>query len=651
MSDFTLSQDFLDKYRHSPSPFSAIGEITYLRTYSRLMKNGKKEKWVDTVERVVTSAFQFQKEHILRQRMMWNEKEMNKSAERMFDKIFMMKFTPPGRGLFAMSLDLVRKKGATPLNNCAFVSTKNLDEDPLTPFMFMMDVSLLGTGCGFSTEGAGKLIIKKPRDEIVLHKVEDSKEGWTESVRLLLESYFIEDKPNVIFQYDAIRKKGEPLLTFGGTSAGADPLIKAHKLMRQILERNIGNPISVTVITDIMNIIGKCLVSGGIRRVAQIAFGTADDEFINLKNYSKNPERMQWGWASNNSIFASVGDDFKKLEEHICQNGEPGIMFLDNCQNYSRMDGNPDYIDYRVDGGNPCLEQTLENFEMCNLVEVMINRNSTLDEFLETLTCAFLYAKIVTLIPTNWPQSNAIMFRNRRIGCSVTGIAQFLAKYNIHTLKYWLQEGYSTLQSFDTLISERFGIPRSIKITSVKPSGTVSLLSDSTPGIHYPISRFYIRRIRFTSDDKLLHSIRRKGYNVIDNPPMEDNTSIVEFPIDCGEGVRSQKDVSIWEQLSLIAFMQTNWADNAVSCTVTFDRKREGKEISKALAYFQYQLKCVSFLPRDDDNPTPYNYMPYEEITEEKFHEMSLKIKHDVLITTDQDAVVEIGCDGDHCTR
>ena len=128
-------------------------------------------------------------------------------------------------------------------------------------------------------------------------------------------------------------------------------------------------------------------------------------------------------------------------------------------------------------GGNPCLEQSLESYELCCLVETFPARHATKEEYLRTLKFAYLYAKTVTLRMTHWPETNRVMLRNRRIGCSVSGVADFLGQHSLEELRQWLDEGYQTVQHWDEVYSNWFCIPRSIKTTSVKPSGTVSLLA------------------------------------------------------------------------------------------------------------------------------------------------------------------------------
>ena len=191
-------------------------------------------------------------------------------------------------------------------------------------------------------------------------------------------------------------------------------------------------------------------------------------------------------------------------------------------------------------------------------------------------------------------------------------------------LRNWLESGYDKLQEYDKNYSDWFAVPRSIKTTSVKPSGTVSLLAGSTPGLHYPESRFYIRRIRLSVNSPLIKPLEKAGYKIEPAFGSEALTVVIEVPVAVGEGIRTVSEVPMWEQMALAAFMQRYWADNQVSCTVTFDPEKEGPMIATALNYFQYQLKGISFLPKLELGA--YKQMPYEEISEKKYNEMVKKL-------------------------
>jgi len=291
--NFTLSDNFIEKYKRKRAPFgfNGLGELVYMRTYSRLKEDGKNEMWWETVQRVVQGTYNMQKNHIERYDLGWNAWQAQRSAQEMYDRIFNMKFLPPGRGLWSMGTSLTEERGLyAALNNCAFVSTQNLKDDLSKPFTFLMDASMVGVGVGFDTKGAESFVVRgpKPDREPEIYHIPDTREGWVESVRRLLDSYFLGITP-VVFDYTKIRKEGAPIKGFGGVSSGYKPLEEVHKMIREALDKNISEPISVTTIVDIMNMIGKCVVAGNVRRTAEIVFGdSTSDEYINLKNYKKN---------------------------------------------------------------------------------------------------------------------------------------------------------------------------------------------------------------------------------------------------------------------------------------------------------------------------------------------------------------------------
>lgn len=281
---------------------------------------------------------------------------------------------------------------------------------------------------------------------------------------------------------------------------------------------------------------------------------------------------------------------------------------------------------------------------MCCLVETFPTKHETLEDYKRTLKFAYLYAKTVTLTQTHWPETNRIMMRNRRIGTSVSGVAQFIGERGLNELKTWLNEGYSTIENYDKIYSDWFAVPRSIKTTSVKPSGTVSLLAGTTPGVHYPESEYYIRRVRMPKESDLIEPLRKANYH-IEEDKSDMSSYVVEFPVHVPH-TRTTSDVSLWEQLELAAFMQQHWADNQVSCTVTFTES-EKDQIEPALNYFQYRLKGISFLPKLET--TAYPQMPYETITKEQYAEQIKNIKKVKFKQIQEDSIPELYCDSESC--
>jgi adenosylcobalamin-dependent ribonucleoside-triphosphate reductase len=623
---FTLPNDFVEKYKTAESPFgfvdaggNSLGEITFVRTYSRVKEDGTKERWYEVVRRVIEGMYSVQKNHAKENRLPWNDYKAQKSAQEAFDRMFTLKWTPPGRGMWTFGTPLtMEKRNSAALQNCAMVSTKDLDKnDPGALFAWVMDALMLGIGVGFDTLGAEKNFpIYSPAEPEVTYEIPDTREGWVESIRLLLNSILRPNQNIQKFDYSLVRPEGAPIKGFGGTASGPAPLIKLHEQLREVVGGRAGEKLDSRAIVDIINLIGTCVVAGNVRRSATLALGGAEDEeFINLKNYDKFPERAPWAWMSNNSISAKVGMDYTQYVDRIADNGEPGFIWLDVARNYGRLADPADGKDYRVMGFNPCAEQPLESYELCTLVEVHLNRHESKEDFLRTLKFAYLYGKTVTLLPTHWQQTNGIMQRNRRIGTSLTGIASFADAHGLPATREWMDEGYNKIRFYDRKYSEWLCVRESIRVTTVKPSGSVSILSGATPGVHWmPGGKFYLRSIRFGNTDPMLHLFKAAGYKV--EPALySDSTSVVYFPISSGIK-RSEKDVTIFEKMALAATAQKYWSDNGVSVTLSFDKETEKQHVASVLNMYEGQLKAVSFLPMGND---VYEQQPYTEISEEEY--------------------------------
>lgn len=652
---FTLDDNFVNFYRNIkpdwgfPSGPNSIGELTYARTYSRIKPDGNNETWVDTVRRVVEGTYEIQRRHAVKHGRAWDPAMATDSAQEMFDRIFNFKFLPPGRGLWMMGTDYVmnRNNGA-PLNNCAFISTEELRSGSAYPFTFLMDMSMLGVGVGFDTQGVGA-VVKQPEGSYEF-TIPDSREGWVDSVGRLAESY-LTSGAEPVFDYSAIRKQGEPIKGFGGTASGPAPLMKLHGRMRDVFGSALesGGALTSRHIVDIQNMIGACVVAGNVRRSAELALGEIDDtEFINLKNYEQNPERAEWGWASNNTVVIRDGDkpDYSAIAERIADNGEPGLFYIDVARAYGRMGDEPDYADYRVAGTNPCAEQMLESGELCTLVEVFPTRTTDIVDFLRTLKFAYLYAKTVTLIDTHDERTNEIMRRNRRIGTSASGMVQFVHREGKDSLKQYLRAGYGYIDNLDKKYSTWLGIPTSIRKTTVKPSGTVSLLAGATPGVHYPTADYYIRRIRLQEGHALVDKLIEAGYTV-EQDVYSDNTLVVEMPVK-GEGLPTEYDVSVFDKADMATFMAEHWSDNGVSCTITF-QPHETECLETVLTNNAGKWKTVSFLPISRSATAAYAQMPYEEITPAQYDDMVRDLKPVDLTPSGSDGEMEEFCETDIC--
>ena len=695
---FKLKKDFKSELqaRTVEWGYGGLSAFTYYRTYARKKDNGKLETWQECIIRVIEGMFSILKTHSITSGHSWDEKRAHKLAEEAAERLFQFKWTPPGRGLWMMGTPFVYEKGGAALNNCGFVSTENIDAELSKPFAFLMDMSMVGVGVGFDTKGAGKIAAIEPYGSPELIVVEDSREGWVELIACLIDSYLEEGSAPVEPDVSLVRAYGEPIVGFGGVASGPEPLVQGFYGIRDILSNRASskNPLLTSVdITDIMNIIGKIVVAGNVRRTAEIAFGEPDDEeFASMKNWEQfgvetgsiAPSELKeineadyneynsdwdsraiiakryanhswsykfggWRWASNNSIFAKLGMDYTEVAKKVASNGEPGFAWLDNMQAYGRMKDPADHKDHRVRGGNPCLEQSLEPYELCCLVETYPAKHDDYWDFQRTLKFAYLYAKTVTLVPTHWRETNDVIKRNRRIGTSQSGIQEAILRFGRRKyLEEFCDQAYNYINYLDKKYSEWLGVPLSIKKTSVKPSGTVSLVVGALPGIHYAESESYYRLVRVSNTSHLLPILEAANYKV--EPAVSDplRTSVVYFPVLHDVGTVSKKDVSIWEQFTNAVDLQHYWADNQVSITITFN-EREKNQIARALSCFDTRLKGVSLLPISDHGYAQAPYTPASREEIEQYADTLLPLDFSKLTEEGENADSNKFCDSTGC--
>jgi ribonucleoside-triphosphate reductase len=670
---FQLDDDFISEYVGRTVDWGPLGELTYRRTYARELNKvpariaqlgrvhnlvrdpgsaleGSYEEWWLTCVRVIEGMYTVQKMHCAGIKLPWSEQKAQRSAQEAFEGLYTFLWTPPGRGLYMMGTEYIYENGGAALNNCGFTTTEH---DLVEAMCFLMDMSMLGVGVGFDTLGKYQYKAGPVRFDSVTIQIEDSREGWVEALRHCLQWHLGWDVAMPLFDYSLLRAEGEPIKGFGGTSSGPGPLKNMiEKLI--LLFFNSERVLTSTDIVDIANIIGECVVSGNVRRSAEIALGSpSDEEFLALKDWDSGVPQHR-AMSNNSVVIEDRYFDFTNTAEHTATAGEPGYLFIDNARNYSRMGRAPDGRDSRVSGCNPCVEQSLEDKELCCLVETfparhMVSGDSSdwdvkaadATDYKRTLKFAYMYAKTVTLLHTHYAPTNAVMMRNRRIGCSQTGVVQAIAEVGLQFyLDKYCDEGYETVQNYDKIYSDWLCVPRSIKTTSIKPSGSVSLLPGATSGIHYPIAEHYFKVMRVPKGSTFAHSHRAAGYRVVDLGLQEG----IYLPVKVKNFTRGRADVSIWEQAALAAALQEYWADNQVSVTITFT-KEEAPDIKRVLEFYATKLKGVAFLPLSDHE---YEHAPEQAITEEEYMEYSSKLTG-VDWNGAVHEVTDEFCDGDKC--
>lgn len=703
--DFKLSKNFLKQFE-GQQPNWGYGDLSYFlykRSYARTKSDGTQEEYWETIKRVVEGCYTIQKNHCKKHKLTWDARKAQKSAQTMFMKMWTFKFTPPGRGLWLMGVWDVLNKTSAGLYNCLFRSTITIDKEFGEPFAWTCEMLMCGSGVGYDTKGSGKVLVTKPQGTPLDYIIPDNREGWAEAVRLLINSYDgTKGRRPLVFGYTQIRPAGAPIKTFGGTASGPGPLREGLENIRSLLDARDGEHITSVDIVDIFDFIAKFVVAGNTRRSALLALGDPNDlDFNTCKDPSKYGfELGDRRWASNHSIDFSNEVVTDALINGIQANGEPAPINLDKIRHYGRLSDpyqkeGDQYYDGLVMGVNPCAEISLEDGEPCNVPETYPANHDSVEEYLDTLKYAFLYAKSVTLLPTHSELTNAVLMRNRRIGISQTGIQQALLKFGTKTyFRGFCNQGYLELRRLDRMYSRWLGIPTSIKITSVKPSGSVSLLTGSTPGMHWAHSKYYYRTVRTACNSPLFSHFEKAGYRIeldltnlsklnqikeelgsdkldltkldysdssqvvydwfTDLTELERQglirlgaTTVIYFPIEESNFTKAKNDVSIWEQLLVCKELQYWWADNSVSNTITL-RKEDKDDLKSALELFAPHVKTLSFLPLDEHT---YLQAPYITCSKEEYEEYKSKLKPlDFSNSVEKEIVGSKFCDNDTCT-
>jgi len=598
------------------TPWGEVGYPTFKRTYSRPIEGGGTEEWPDTVNRVVEAC-----NNQLGCNFLDHEKE------ELRDIMLDLKGTVAGRFLWQLGTETVDRLGLPSLQNCSFVVVDN----PVRPFTWAFEMLMLGSGVGFNIQREHVYQLPKVLDKVTVERkdendadfiVPDSREGWVELLDRVLRASF-ETGEGFTFATHLIRPKGAPIKGFGGTASGSEDLVWGMLEINKILNSKAGRRLSSVDCLDVMNIIGKIVVAGNVRRSAQIALGDHDDiDFLRAKRWDLG-NIPNWRAMSNNSVICS---DIKDLPEEFWEgykgNGEPyGLINLEASRKMGRT-GESEYPDPDVMGFNPCAEQSLANFETCCLAEVYLPNIESYEELRKVLRYLYRVNKHSLAIPCSLKETEDIVHKNMRMGIGVTGYLQATEEQ-----KDWLDKAYVYLRAYDKEYSKLNGFPNSIKLTTVKPSGTLSLLAGVTPGAHPGYSQYYIRRIRMAADSELASVARSHGYHVeyVRNFDGTDDhsTVVVSFPCSFPEGTKFGTDMSAIDQLEVIKRLQLEWSDNSVSVTIYY-RKEELEAIRWWLHDNYFNTKSVSFLLHSDHG---FDQAPMEEITKEEYEMLKAGVK------------------------
>lgn len=615
-----LPKEFVDSYADELPPWGPVGYITYKRTYARLIeRTGKTEEWHEHCARIVNG--------LLELGAPYTEDE----AYELYDILFYMKGSVSGRAHWQLGTETVKQVGADSLQNCWHVACRDMEA-----FCFTFDELMLGGGVGYNIQAEHVYSLPpikyKPKVEHVDTYdcdfiVPDNREGWVETLRMVLRSYTKSGRP---FRYAtrSVRPAGARIKGFGGVASGANALVTGIKQISKVLDGAHRRKLKPIECLDIMNIIGSVVIAGNVRRSAQIALGDPTDfDYLGAKNWGSG-KVPAWRAMSNNSIVtSSIADLPEQFWGGYNGTGEPyGLINLDACRAYGRM---IDGLDYRPDpdviGVNPCAEITLCDREACNLAEIYLPNIRTLKEFKTVAKLLYIACKTISRVPFNNPLSEEISNLNHRIGIGLTG---WMAAPKWRDAKK-LDAVYKYLERCDKHYSEIMGLNNSIKLTTMKPSGTLSLLpKHCPPGVHAAYGRWLIRRIRFAANDPLVDVCIAHGYHVEPVKQLDGtedhNTLVVEFPMSYGPDAVCEDECTVFDQLAQQQFLQTYWADNSVSATHYF-RPHELEGIQEWLACnYTNGVKTASFLPAVDHG---FAQAPMEKISEADYHNLRERTK------------------------
>lgn len=610
--------------------WSNIAKIVYKRTYAR-NDNGTYENWNDTIDRV------------LKGNKIPTEEEFNEVKELMLNR----KAMPAGRGLWFSGAPSHKKLGGAALNNCWFTTADNIEN-----FVMAQDLLMLGGGVGLSVEHKFVSKLTKIKKGVKIEHINsndadfivpDTRDGWNELTRRTLESYFLTGK-SFTYSTVCVRGYGEVIKGFGGKASGPQPLIQFINNVSIILGQREGKFCRPLDAADIICAIGEMVVAGNVRRSAIIILGDAfDKEYLKAKRWDLIVLPSYRAMANFSVILDDI-EDAHPLFWKTYEIGEPfGIVNRKNIQMYGRMGEKKKDT---AEGVNPCAEATLDPNEPCNLQEEFLPNFKDEKEFIRASVLMHRYGKRVTLEKYHNPINDEVVKRNRRIGTGITGCLQS-PLFNPKTL----DNAYNAIQEENVRYSKELKIPESIRTTVIKPSGTLSLLGDVTPGIHPSYSRYYIRRIRFAANDRLIPLLKAAGHPMeptykLDGT-LDHGTLVVNFYCQTPENTPcADEGFDTWKQLDVLMMAQKHWADQSVSVTVYY-KKEEIPKIKEWLGNNLQYIKTISFLCHNDHG---YKQAPLEAISKEIYNKNTEKIK-DIKVDeiVEGDSLKDTECEGGVC--
>jgi ribonucleoside-triphosphate reductase (thioredoxin) len=592
-----------------------LAEFVYYRTYSRwIPEEGRRETWIETVDRY-----------------------MNFMRENLGNKLTEAEYAEVREGILnqeampSMRLLQFAGKAARATNvaafNCSFTAPQKLED-----FAEMMYISMCGTGVGFSVESqyVQKLpqIKKQTGKKLAPHVIDDSKEGWCDALTLGLKTWF--DGKDVDFDFSQLRPAGARLATMGGKSSGPEPLRALLAFSRgKVLSRQ-GRRLSNIDVHDICCKIGEIVVAGGVRRSAMISLSDLDDpEMREAKTgqfWTSSPQRAM---ANNSAVYAEKPTSTEFLEEWLSLaksgTGERGI-FNRGGLTYQLPERRRKFLKGAISGlgTNPCGEIILQPKEFCNLSEIVARAEDTEETLMKKMRLATILGTYQSTL-TNFPYLSKEWKKNcdaeRLLGVSITGQWDAPAVRDENVLRKLRERGLAVNAEY----AKRFGVPASMAITCVKPSGNLSQTVDSSSGLHPRHAKYYIRRVRIAATDALFEMLKDQKvpyFPEVGQSLSSANTYVLEFPVESPEGAVTKDDLTALGQLEYWRKVKENYTEHNPSVTISVG-ENEWIDVADWLYNHWDMIGGLSFLPRED-----YAYLlaPYEAVTKERYEEMAAKM-------------------------
>jgi ribonucleoside-triphosphate reductase len=590
-----------------------LQKFQFFDKYSRFDYNqNRRETWIETVDRATNYLTELS-EHKL----------PKEEYARIRKFILEMKATPSMR-LLAMAGDAARRQNIA-IYNCSYLPMDSIDS-----FVEELIIAMAGCGVGFSVER--QYVDKLPEVQmqtgeiLPTFQIPDSTEGWAESFRLGLDTWF--NGKNIEFDYSLIREVGTPLKIKGGRASGPDPLKNLMDFTRKVILKRQGKKLRSLDAHDIACKVGETIVSGGVRRTALISLFDGDDnEMLNCKN-GENLIGNEQRWMANNSAVwtEEVAQDqlFKQMYiMHDGARGEPGIFSRHNANKII-----PDRRKEAVFGTNPCGEINLRPYEFCNLSIAIARADDTVQTLKEKVEVATIIGTIQSM-GTNFPGLRDIWKKNcqeeRLLGVDINGQLDCpLLRPNMLGRSRIFKELKEHAVEANKKYAQLLGINQSTAVTCVKPSGNSSQLFNCSSGLHARWSKYYVRNVRVQAKSPLRKVLEDAGVPMDpENGQTPENATayVIHFPVKSPDGAITRHDMDAIEQCEHWLVNKLYWTEHNPSVTIMY-RPEEVIDLVKWVWDHRKIIGGMSFLPKDD---AQYQQMPYEEISQEEYDERIVK--------------------------